>query len=303
MKIHLWMMLTILWGGLVVAADEVPKPLPDAISTQKKSTPQIVIPVVPILDEGQVPEEDHPAPVPKPNRGPVPVSSLSEDTWYVIESPVPLIVLNSPAGHVGVQPEEGPVKVRGKFADGTGKTETRTFSSKHLYFVNAVKAGQIELLIVPIGVSAEAEVIRQPLTVIGLAPIPPPGPGPGPTPEPGPVPNDPPAPVSSFRVIFVKESGATLNAAQSSIPAAKVIRDYLVAKTTPENGQPGWREYDPDQATTNEQPTMQKLWEAVKPKVAKVPCLVIEVNGHATVMPFPASVDECMATLKKAGGE
>jgi hypothetical protein len=302
MRTELFFSVAILLGSFL-AADEVPKPLPDAISTQKKSTPQIVIPVVPILDEEQVPEEDHPAPAPKPNRGPVPVSSLSEDTWYVIESPVPLIVLHSPAGHVGVQPEEGPVKVRGKFADGTGKTETRTFSSKHLYFVNAVKAGQIELLIVPIGVSAETEVIRQPLAVMGLAPNPPPGPGPGPTPGPTPAPEPAPAPVTSFRVIFVKESGATLNASQSSIPAAKVIRDYLVAKTTPENGQPGWREYDPDQSTTNEQPTMQKLWEAVKPKLSKVPCLVIEVNGHATVMPFPASVDECMATLKKAGGE
>jgi len=302
MRTELFFSVAILLGSFL-AADEVPKPLPDAISTQKKSTPQIVIPVVPILDEGQVPQEDHPAPAPKPNRGPVPVSTLSEDTWYVIESPVPLIVLSSPAERVQIDPDEGPVKLRGKFSDGTGKNEIRTYSSKYVYSVSALKAGQIELLIVPIGVSAEAEVIRQPLTVMGLAPIPPPGPGPGPTPEPGPVPDDPPAPVASFRVIFVKESGATLNAAQSSIPAAKVIRDYLVAKTTPENGQPGWREYDPDQATTNEQPTMQKLWEAVKPKVAKVPCLVIEVNGHATVMPFPASVDECMATLKKAGGE
>lgn len=301
MKSTLWMMLTMLCGGLVVAADEVPKPLPDAISTQKKSTPQIVIPVVPILDEGQVPEEDHPTPAPKPNRGPVPVSSLSEDTYYVIESPVQLIILSSPPGHVQIDFDEGPVKIRGKFSDGTGRNEIRTYSSKCVYSVTALKAGQIELLIVPVGVSAEAEVIRQPLTVMGLAPIPPPGPGPAP--EPGPVPDNPPAPVASFRVIFVKESGATLNASQSSIPAAKVIRDYLIAKTTPENGQPGWREYDPDQATTNEQPTMQKLWEAVKPKLAKVPCLVVEVNGHATVMPFPANVDECMATLKKAGGE
>jgi hypothetical protein len=298
MRTELFFSVAILLGSFL-AADEVPKPIPDTISTQKKSTPQIVIPVVPILDEEQVPEEDHPAPAPKPNRGPVPVSTLSEDTWYVIESPVPLIILSSPPGHVQIDPDEGPVKLRGKFSDGTGKNEIRTYSSKYVYSVSALKPGQIELLIVPIGVSAEAEVIRQPLTVMGLAPIPPPGPGPGPTPTPEPA----PAPVTSFRVIFVKESGATLNASQSSIPAAKVIRDYLVAKTTAENGQPGWREYDPDQSTTNEQPTMQKLWEAVKPKLSKVPCLVIEVNGHATVMPFPASVDECMATLKKAGGE
>lgn len=163
----------------LVASDDAPKPVPDSIGQ-----PKIIIPVVPVLDESQVPEEDHSAPAPKPYRGPVPVNSLSEDTWYVVESQVQLIVLHSPAGHVAVQPEEGPVKVRGRFADGTGKTETRNFTSKYLYFVNAVKAGSIELLIVPIGVSAESEVIRQPLTVMGLKPNPPPKPEPVPEPEP-----------------------------------------------------------------------------------------------------------------------
>ena len=233
MRTELFFSVVILLGSFL-AADEVPKPLPDAISTQKKSTPQIVIPVVPILDEGQVPEEDHPAPAPKPNRGPVPVSSLSEDTWYVIESPVPLIILNSPAGHVGVQPEEGPVKVRGKFADGTGKTETRTFSSKHLYFVNAVKAGQIELLIVPIGVSAEAEVIRQPLTVMGLAPIPPPGPGP--TPEPDPAPE--PVPVADQVAI------AVVHDAKNIAPGTAIFLNALLSWSDYVDAGNTWRIYD-----------------------------------------------------------
>ena len=121
---------------------------------------------------------------------------------------------------------------------------------------------------------------------------------------PGPV--DPvvptPQPVKSFRVIFVKESGQTLNADQTAIPGAKAIRDYLNAKTTVEGNQPGWREYDPQQTTANEQPTMAALWEAVKPKLQAIPCMVIEVNGKVTVMPFPASVDEALTTLKKAGG-
>lgn len=123
-----------------------------------------------------------------------------------------------------------------------------------------------------------------------------------------PFPDDPPEPdepvkVESFRVIFVKESGQTLSKEQSSIPAAKVIRDILNAKTTKEEGAPGWREYDPDFAAENEQPTMKALWAAVKPKLLPAPCMVVEVNGHATVMPFPANVDECVATLKKYGGE
>ena len=112
-----------------------------------------------------------------------------------------------------------------------------------------------------------------------------------------------PEPVTSFRVIFVKESGQTLKGEQLAIPGAKEIREFLAAKTTAENGLPGWREFDPQQQTGNESPTMKALWEAVKPKLLPAPCLVIEVNGKATVMPFPATVAEAVATLKKAGGE
>jgi hypothetical protein len=104
-------------------------------------------------------------------------------------------------------------------------------------------------------------------------------------------------------VIFVKESGATLNAEQSSIPAAKVLRDFLSAKTTQEGGLSGWREYDPQQNTANEQPTMKALWAAVKPSLQRFPCMVVEVNGNATVMPFPANVNEALSVLKKAAGE
>lgn len=126
---------------------------------------------------------------------------------------------------------------------------------------------------------------------------------PSPSPGPGPAPAPTPEPVRSLRVIFVKESGATLSADQTAIPSAGEIRQYLEAKTTKEGDVAGWREFDPEQQTANEQPTMKALWEAVKPKLIAPPCLVIEVNGNAKVMPFPANVAECMATLKKAAGE
>lgn len=124
-----------------------------------------------------------------------------------------------------------------------------------------------------------------------------------PGPEPTPIVPPAPEPVKSFRVIFVKESGSTLSGEQTAIPGAKAIREYLNAKTTPEGNLPGWREYDPQQITTNEQPTMRALWEAVKPKLIQPPCLVVEVNGKAAVSQFPGTVDECVATLKKAAGE
>lgn len=278
---------------LMAVFDEDPvvlKPAPEP--------PQIHLPTIPVLLEPDVIDDEPEPPKPRPDRSPKPITTISDEQLYVIESTIPLIVLASPDGFVSIESEEGPQKVKAKFVDGTGKMETRVFHSKHLYFINAVKPGKLELIIVPVGVEKADNILRQELTVLGQMPNPPPKPDVDPIPDPV----DPPAPVASFRVIFVKESGVTLNTQQSSIPAAKVIRDYLVAKTTPENGQPGWREYDPDQSTTTEQPTMAALWTSVKPSITKVPCLVIEVNGHATVMPFPANVDECMATLKKAGG-
>ena len=145
---------------------------------------------------------------------------------------------------------------------------------------------------IPSGVTTESDIVRQQLTVMG------------PRPPPDPVdPVDPPEPVESFRVIFVKESGATLSLEQTAIPGAKVIRDYLNSKTTKEDGLPGWREYDPQMNTANEQPTMKELWKVVKGSIEATPTMVIEVNGHATVMPFPETVEEAMETLKKYGGD
>ena len=282
---------------LLLVFDEAPvvlKPAPES--------PQIHLPVIPVLVEPDVIDDEPEPPKPRPDRSPKPVTTISEEQLYVIESTIPLIVLASPDGFVKIEGEEGPQKVKAKFVDGTGKMETRVFHSKHLYFINAVKPGKLELIIVPIGVEKSENILRQELTVLGQMPNPPPDPV-DPDVDPTPDPVDPPAPVSSFRVIFVKESGDTLNAQQSAIPAAKVIRDYLIAKTTKEGTQSGWREFDPEQGTEAETPMFKELWKAVKPKITKVPCLVIEINGHATVMPFPANVDECMATLKKAGGE
>ena len=160
---------------------------------------QIIFPIVPVIDQDQIPDENRPAPAPRPPNEPKFVSELSEDAWLVVESQSPIVVTSSPLGHVSVQPDEGPVKVKGKFADGTGKTETRTFTSKYLYFINAVKKGQVEILVFsPSTMLEEKDIPRFPLNVMGLDPIPPPGPGPGPGPK-------PPDPVSDTVFIAIIE--------------------------------------------------------------------------------------------------
>ena len=128
-------------------------------------------------------------------------------------------------------------------------------------------------------------------------------PTPTPTPVP-PKPDDPlPEPVKSFRVIFVKESGSTLPSEQTAITGSKAVRDYLSAKTTPDGSLSGWREYDPQQNTSNEQPTLKSLWAAAKSSITAVPCIVVEVNGKVSILPYPKNTAEALKTLKDIGGQ
>ena len=126
-----------------------------------------------------------------------------------------------------------------------------------------------------------------------------------PTPKP-PKPDDPPLPpdpVKSFRVIFVKESGSTLNSEQTAITGAKSVRDYLTMKTTPEGGLAGWREYDPQQNVANEQSAIKALWASTKSSISTIPCVVIEVNGKAKLIDYPKNTAEALKTLKEYGGQ
>lgn len=268
--------------------------------------PDILLPMTPVLVE---PVDDF-VPVPKPTPKPQAevITNLPSDTWFVFESKEQLLVTSSPLGLVQVKQYDVSSISRsfiGKFVDGNGTSdEERTYPTneeyKWIYSIKAKKSGTVELILYKQGVTTEDGLVRQTLTVMGHSPNPPPKPDPV-----VPDPIDPviPTPVSSFRVIFVKESGATLNSQQSAIPSAKSIRDFLNAKTTKENGHVGWREYDPQQLVVNEQPIMMALWQTVKPQLLPAPCMVIEVNGHATVKPFPSNVDEALLVLKKAAGE
>jgi hypothetical protein len=280
--------------GIECFGDEV-KPI--------STLPDVLLPMTPVLVE---PIDEVPIPKPTPRPAAQVITNLPSDTWFVFESKEQLLVTSSPLGLVQVKQYDVSQISRsfiGKFVDGNGTSdEERTYPSnedyKWIYSVKAKKSGSVELILYKQGVTTEEGLVRQTLTVMGSGPKPPPIPDPV-----VPDPIDPtPTPVTSFRVIFVKESGTTLNAQQSSIPSAKPIRDYLNEKTTKEGNQPGWREFDPQQIVNNDQPVMMALWQAVKPKLLPAPCMVIEVNGHATVKPFPSNVDEALNELKKAGG-
>ena len=103
------------------------------------------------------------------------VPKLAPDTIYVVPHDGDFALIASPPGLVTIARETGPLKVRGKFLDGSGATETRTFAAKSIAVVEPVPgaSGRVELIAVPAGVTDEAKIERQ-MIDLGHGPQPPP---------------------------------------------------------------------------------------------------------------------------------
>lgn len=238
-----------------------------------------------------------PAAVPQPMPpAPAPGGSvrLGPDMLYVVDSDDPVLVFAGPKGLVRVTRETGPLKIRGRFAGGSGFTETKTFKGPHLAILEPVASGTVELLVVPAGAKSEADAIVRTVEVeAGDGPRPPPKP-----PEPGPTPKPPePKPAAVFKVVLVYESGDTLTAAQNAVLYGKVVEEYLTNRCT--GGKLGWGRRDKDADPAADTTGLKDLWAAVKPKVTSTPCLAVAVDNAVTLEPLPATPAEAVALLEK----
>lgn len=202
---------------------------------------------------------------------------LNGSDWYVVQSDEEVQLVASPPGVVSVTVETGPIRLRGTFADGGGKVETRVYQKKHVFVVERLKAGQVELLLVPKG-KIERRVLGD-----GTDPIP------------------PPEPVKSFRVVFVVESGDTLTAAQTSVIYGEEVEKFLSAKCT--NGRKGWFRRDKDGKVDQLDATMQALWKAVQAKVTATPCVAVAVNEKVEIIDLAATPAAMIARFKEYLGE
>jgi hypothetical protein len=132
-----------------------------------------------LLDDGISPFPMTPA-VPQVNPQPTPVAdephpigTVRREEFYILQSESPLLVVASPLGLVEITHEQGPMMARGKFAGGDGTTETRMLLGNHLYFVDAIKSGSVELIVIPAG-AADADQIQRQLVEVQAGPRPPP---------------------------------------------------------------------------------------------------------------------------------
>ena len=114
-------------------------------------------------------EPDTPRPAVEPT-DPQIISEIKPDETYVLESPVKLFAMTSPAGVLDVSGTEGPVKTRAVFSDGNGKQEIRTYTAPWVYFVTAIGKGKAELILVPEGVKLRSAVDRIPSSLAHYLP-------------------------------------------------------------------------------------------------------------------------------------
>jgi hypothetical protein len=224
---------------------------------------------------------------------PAQVTKLTGNQIYVITSEVPCFVLASPNGLVNIAEDVGPIKIRGVFVDGNGKIETRTYRQKQVFLIEANGKGTVELLVVIVGKTKAAEVLRKTVEVDnGQGPIPPPDP---------PNPPNPPIPVAGLRVLMVEETSqrASLTKGQQLAMFGKVTRDYLDSHCVKDGQQPAYRILDKDVNMSSD----TKAWQdaMARPRTA-LPWMYISNGANFWEGPMPANIEDITALLKKYGG-
>lgn len=274
--------LCLLMGTLSAA-----EPIPKSDGPAKKSQFQF-----PTVNPKTLP------PVPVPVPGAVPL--LTADTLYVIPADESFLLFDSPRGLVKITRETGPIRIRGKFLDGDGKVETRTYNQKNLAIVEATGAkGRVELIAVPAGLNDEAGASRM-LLDLNQAPQPPPV---DPVDPVKPDPIKPPFSLKSFRVLIITP-GTALTGAENSVIYGKEVEQFLEANCTKgPNGERGWARTDKD-ALGNYEKDRQAVWDAVKadfqpPKNTKTPAIAIQVNDKITIEKLAATPAAQVAILKQ----
>lgn len=232
------------------------------------------------------------------------ITELPEDTLYVItREEKDFYVVQGTLGVVNVTIEQGPIKVRGKFVDGNGRTETRVYNEKCVCIVEAIKKGIVELIALDSGAVDNKDERRAVLNVMGMSPNPPPGPTPPPTPDP--IPN--PIPGDKNRVLIMYESSelSQLPASQAVQISSPSLRSYLNKKCLvgPDGKTPEYRIWDKDVDLTNTVQVWKDAVASAKKDGFKTPVLAVSNGKTGWVGPMPITEAETLVILKKYLGE
>jgi hypothetical protein len=273
------------------SCDEI-QPVPDPIN------PPIQWPSRPVITQ-----PDDPLPIVNPVNPVVPQNDVGEiraGELYVVEWPeTEYMLYASPECCVSVLPVTGPVTLFAKFSDGIDRNveEMRSYESKQIYVIRAVKAGTMELIAVPHGATDVQQARRKTLVVMGLAPIPPPTPIVDPE-----EPVDPVIPIGKIQVVIIEDPAerGSLPASQISVMDGQAIRQYAKTHCSDTDGTPDFRVLSLRQDVTAAEDWVVEAFAVARPSV---PFIVILTGSKTVSGPLPKTVDETLTLLKTYGGD
>lgn len=243
-------------------------------------------------------------PIPPPVPDARDIDTLRADEWLVVESSVELFVRRFPEDIIDVESTTGPIRVRGKFAGGTGKIETREYRTAYVYFLTTAKNGVVGVDLVPVGVTAETSIARHVLTVVdGTQPNPPPKPDPGPGPTPEPPKPDPITP-QKLQIVIIEDMTARGTAEQISIIDGGDLREYCKTHCVM-TSQDGYRFPDARHLSFRQDVSNQPEWirTAFSQPRTSLPWLVVFTPTQTISGPLPATIEDMMSLLRKYGGQ
>ena len=109
-------------------------------------------------------------------------------------------------------------------------------------------------------------------------------------PPPKPKPPEPkPEAVTSFRVLLIYESGATLTAEQKAVVYGVEVENAIRAATAGDAAKFGWRRLDKDADPATLPAGLREVWAKAKPALTDVPCVVLQANDKITIESLPAT--------------
>lgn len=116
---------------------------------------------VPDFEFPQVKVEDPPAPKAED------VSAIPAGALYAIQSKVPLLILDTPAGVVSVKEVQGKATIGGKFVGWkNGAFDLREFAGPYTYLVIPSADGKVELMVGPAEKASRDKMVRKQLEVV-----------------------------------------------------------------------------------------------------------------------------------------
>lgn len=280
-------------GNLI--ADEKLVPVPDPISTKSA----IHLPMIPVVVEPGEPPVVKPVVDPSEPE-PTVVPDIRAGELFVITNETKLKLNDSRQGIVTITPLAGPFTFfANKFVDAKerGVEEHRTYKEPFIYVVQAVKAGEVEIIIAPVGAednSTDTRIIIQSL----VGPRPPPIPDPiDPTPDPV----DPVTP-TKLQVVIIEdpELKSTLPPDQLAAMDGSEVRQYVKTHCSVTDGTPDFRKLSIRQNTST---APEWIKAAFAEQRTALPFIVILTPTQTISGPLPKTVEETLTLLKKYGGE